>query len=78
MAATGTTTYLVTLIDKVSGKSQRIIVTSECTHGMQEYVDELREQSDPGIVLESPVVSAIETIPEPIARRLQTRALDIA
>jgi hypothetical protein len=69
------TTYLVTLIDKLSGKTQKIVVNSACTHGMQEYVNELLAAHDPGIVLEHPVVceGGIEVIPAKIARQLMTR-----
>lgn len=69
-------TYVVTLVDKVTGKTQRIAVNSVCTHGMQEYVDELVAAGDPGIRLEHPVVceGGIEMLSPAVARQLSSRA----
>lgn len=33
--------YLVTLVDKITGELKRILVRSECSHGMQAFVDTL-------------------------------------
>lgn len=44
-------TYMVTLIDKETGKDQRILVRSTCSDGMQEFVDSLDD-----LKLDSPVV----------------------
>jgi len=33
--------YLVTMLDRVTGEECRIVVQSRCPHGMQEFVDRL-------------------------------------
>ena len=52
--------YLVTMIDRETGKCQRIIVCSPCEHGMQKFVDELVLQGAPDIHLSHPVVIDID------------------
>lgn len=47
--------YLVTLVDQETGELQRIVVQSECPHGMQEYVDSLSD-----LKLAHPVVVDID------------------
>lgn len=44
--------YLVTLIDRDTGEMQRIVVQSECSCDMQEYVDTLTDLniSNPRVV----------------------------
>ena len=51
-------TYMVVLVDRESGKDQRILVQSECPDGMQEFVNGLTD-----LVIENPVVVGIKELP---------------
>jgi len=51
-------TYLVTLADRESGKDQRILVQSECSDGMQEFVDTLSD-----LTINNPVVINVAELP---------------
>ena len=53
-------TYLVTLADRNTGKDQRILVQSESSDNMQEFVDS--DQVRPTLTLETPVVIAIHQL----------------
>jgi hypothetical protein len=52
--------YLVTLVDRLTGQHQRVIVHSDCPHGMQEYIDRQVNRGDPEIHLANPVVIDID------------------
>lgn len=51
-------TFMVVLVDRESGKDQRILVQSECPDGMQEFVDSLTD-----LTIENPVVIGITRLP---------------
>lgn len=52
--------YLVTMVDRVTGEHQQVIVQSDCPHGMQEYIDQQRLEADSVIRLAHPVVIDID------------------
>lgn len=52
--------YLVTMVDRVTGRHQRVIVQSDCPHGMQEYIDHLVTEGSTEIRLAHPVVIYID------------------
>lgn len=52
--------YLVTMVDRVTGEHQRVIVQSGCSHGMQEYIDQQVAQGSLDIRLAHPVVIDID------------------
>jgi hypothetical protein len=52
--------YLVTMVDRVTGQHQRVIVQSDCQHGMQEYIDQQVSRRNPDIKLADPVVIDID------------------
>ena len=62
--------YLVTLVDRVTGEHQRIIVQSNCAHGMQEYIDAQVSRGGSEIVLGNPVVIDVD---ERTARHIPMR-----
>lgn len=53
-------TYLVTLADRDTGKDQRILVRSECSDGMQEFVE--RADLTPPLEISHPVVIGIREL----------------
>jgi len=55
--------YLVTLLDRLTGAEHRIVVQSDCPHGMQQFVDGLA--LDGKLPLDNPVVIDIESVPLP-------------
>ena len=59
--------YLVTLADRITGAQQRIIVQSDCSHGMQEYIDAQVAEGNAAITLAHPVVIDVD---ERIARHI--------
>lgn len=52
--------YLVTMVDRVTGEHQRVIVQSDCPHGMQEYIDQQVSRGNSDITLAHPVVIDID------------------
>lgn len=62
--------YLVTMVDRMTGEHQRVIVQSDCSHGMQEYIDRLVVAGSRDIRLSSPVVIDID---ERAARHIPIR-----
>lgn len=52
--------YLVTMVDRITGEHQRIIVQSDCPHGMQEYIDRQVSKGNSDIRLPNPVVIDID------------------
>jgi len=57
--------YLVTMLDRLTGEECRAIVQSECPHGMQAFVDGLAAQGQ--LAIASPVVIDID---EHVARHI--------
>lgn len=55
--------YLVTLIDRETGKMQKIAVLSPCPDGMQEFVE---GPLDPPLTLAHPRVVEIEEVGAPL------------
>lgn len=62
--------YLVTMVDRVTGEHQRVIVQSDCPHGMQEYIDQQVIGGNSDITLANPVVIDID---DRIARHVPVR-----
>lgn len=62
--------YLVTMVDRMTGRHQRVIVQSDCSHGMQEYIDQLVVAGSCDIKLSNPVVIDID---ERAARHIPIR-----
>jgi hypothetical protein len=52
--------YLVTLVDRITGEHQQVIVRSDCPHGMQEYIDQQIGEGNLPIRLNNPVVIDID------------------
>jgi len=52
------TSYLVTMLDRLTGQQCRIVVQSDCEHGMQEFVDRLAAEGR--IPIAYPVVINID------------------
>lgn len=52
--------YLVTIVDRVTGEQQQVIVQSDCPHGMQEYIDSQIAGGSADIGLAHPVVVDID------------------
>lgn len=52
--------YLVTMIDRETGKSQRIVVQDTCPHGIQEFVDQKVAEGHPDLYLNNPVVVDVD------------------
>jgi hypothetical protein len=53
-------TYLVHLVDRESGKSQKIWVNSPCPCGMQEFVDNPPARLKEDLTLPYPIVVKVE------------------
>jgi hypothetical protein len=62
--------YLVTLVDRLTGEYQKVIVQSDCVHGMQEYIDAQVVEGRSEIRLVNPVVIDID---DRVARHIPLR-----
>ncbi|QDH91734.1 hypothetical protein SEA_PHRAPPUCCINO_59 [Mycobacterium phage Phrappuccino] len=50
--------YLVTMLDRMTGSECRVVVQAECPHDMQEFVDRLAREGK--LPISSPVVVDID------------------
>lgn len=50
--------FVVTMLDRVTGEMCRVIVQSECSHGMQEFIDQLANAGQLSIA--NPVVLDVD------------------
>ncbi|OBY33529.1 hypothetical protein [Mycolicibacter kumamotonensis] len=50
--------YLVTMLDRLTGQECKIVVQSECGHGMQQFVDDLASKGQLSIAC--PVVIDVD------------------
>lgn len=49
-------TYLVTLLDQETSQIQKIWVKSPCPCGMQEFIDELKDDPNSDLTMAHPIV----------------------